>query len=271
MTLAEELEAMVLVAREASAIVAMTYATDFAVDYKGPSDPVTEADRRANVFICERLAAVFGAVPIVAEESQATSFDGFWRAPRVFFVDPLDGTREFVAKNGEFVVMIGMAEHGRPIAGVVHAPAYDTAWAGAAGLGAWEISDRGSVKTPIHVSGERRLSGARVVVSRTRRGPDLTAALAALSVNRTVARGSAGLKAADVATARADLYIQPGCAGKLWDACAPEAIVRAAGGCCSDLFGNEIDYSQPDLGIEHGLLMTNGVLHGAVLERLYPC
>jgi 3'(2'), 5'-bisphosphate nucleotidase len=270
MTRIEELEAMLQIAREASALVARVYATDFAVDYKRPADPVTEADRQANALICSRLAMVFGPVPVVAEESPEGSFDRFWRAPRVFFVDPLDGTRDFVARNGEFVVMIGLAEQGRAISGVVHAPATGTAWIGAVGLGAWEIADGGGPKTPIRVSPERDLREARAVVSRTRRDPDLERALRALGVERISARGSAGLKAADVAVGRADLYIQTGCAGQLWDACAPEAIVRAAGGQCSDLLGNAIDYSQPELGNARGLLMTNSGLHGPVLERLVP-
>src|SRR5262249_25685222 len=101
----EELEAMLAIAREASAVVARVYATDFAVDYKGPADPVTRADREANELICARLGEVFGPVPVVAEESDESDFAGWVGAPRVFFVDPLDGTLEFVAKNGDFVVM----------------------------------------------------------------------------------------------------------------------------------------------------------------------
>jgi 3'(2'), 5'-bisphosphate nucleotidase len=207
-------------------------------------------------------------VPVVAEESAGGDFDLFWQAPRVFFVDPLDGTRDFVARNGEFVVMIGLAERGRAVSGVVHSPVQSTAWVGAIGVGAWEISDAGGVKRPIRVSREGSLSHARTVVSRSRRDPDLEKALAALGVERVHARGSAGLKAADVATGRADIYVQTGCAGQRWDACAPEAIVRAAGGQCSDLLGNEFDYSQPRLENDRGLLMTNGGLHGPALQRI---
>jgi 3'(2'), 5'-bisphosphate nucleotidase len=268
MTRADELEAMLRIAREAAALVAKLYSTNFAVDYKGPADPVTEADRQANALICERLAEAFGPVPIVAEESPETAFRGFWRARRVFFVDPLDGTRDFVARNGEFVVMIGLAENGRAVSGVVHAPVRGVAWAGAVGLGAWEVSDAGVDRTEIHVSGEDRLEDARVVVSRTRKGQDQVRAVRALGVGQVKERGSAGLKGADVATGRADLFVQTGRAGQRWDACAPDAIVRAAGGQCTDLLGRAIDYSQPELGNDQGLLMTNGRLHGHALERL---
>ena len=267
MSRADELEVMLAIAREAAAIVLKLYATDFAVDYKGPADPVTEADRQANELICERLAAAFGSVPIVAEESLESSFAGYAQAPRAFFVDPLDGTVEFVARNGEFVVMIGLAEHGRAVAGVVHAPALDTAWAGAIGLGAWEISRTGK-RAPIRVCDVVRLPDSRVVVSRSRPDPALGRAASLLGAKEVRARGSSGLKGVDVAAARADVYLQPGRAGKRWDCCAPEAIVQAAGGRCTDLLGASIDYLGPDLQNERGILMTNGRLHDEVLARL---
>lgn len=264
---ADELETMLAIASEAAALVAEVYATDFIVDYKGPSDPVTLADRRANALICERLASGFGSIPVVAEESLESSFAGFWEAPRAFFVDPLDGTLEFVSRSDEFVVMIGLAEHGRAVAGVVHAPVAGLAWVGAVGLGAWEVSPTGA-KRPIRVSGQARLCDAELVVSRSHRGLALQRAISLLGGKRVVARGSAGLKGADVAAARADVYLQPGPAGKRWDSCAPEAIVRAAGGTCTDELGTTIEYSCPELANEHGILMTNGRLHDQVLARL---
>ena len=104
------LEVMLRVAVEASAVIAEVYETPFSVDFKAPEDPVTAADRRANTLICERLSKAFPGVPLVAEESEPETFAGYRTAERVFFVDPLDGTAEFVNRNGEFVVMIGKAE-----------------------------------------------------------------------------------------------------------------------------------------------------------------
>jgi 3'(2'), 5'-bisphosphate nucleotidase len=248
-------------------VVAKVYATDFAVNYKGPADPVTEADRQANTLICDRLAAVFPGVPVVAEESDESAFAGWVGAERVFFVDPLDGTLEFVSKNGDFVVMIGLAERGRAVLGVVLAPALGTAWVGGEGLGAWEIARTGE-KEPIHVSDVDDPTLARLVVSRSHQAESLQRVIAALGVAQVIPRGSAGLKAADVAAARADIYLQPGRAGKRWDACAPDAIVRAAGGLCTDAFGDAIAYGGPSLDNDRGLLVTNGKLHDAVLRRL---
>ena len=109
-----ELTLLLRIAAEAARVVMEVYAQPFSVDYKGPQDPVTAADRRANALICERLEQEFPGVPIVAEESDPSTFDDFRKSDRVFFVDPVDGTREFVDRNGEFAVMIGLLEGSRP-------------------------------------------------------------------------------------------------------------------------------------------------------------
>ncbi len=256
---------MLRIAREASTVVARIYATDFSVDYKGPADPVTQADRDANALICARLAEAFGDVPVVAEESDESAFAGWGGAPRVFFVDPLDGTLEFVAKNADFVVMIGLAEKGRAIAGVVVAPALGLAWAGGEGTSAFEVAATGE-RTPIRVSETGELANARLVVSRSHQSPRLQQFVAGVGTPNVLTRGSAGLKAAEIAAGRADVYFQPGHAGKRWDTCAPEAIVFAAGGLCTDAFGRPIDYGGSELANRSGFLATNGKLHPRVLE-----
>jgi 3'(2'), 5'-bisphosphate nucleotidase len=247
--------------------VAKVYATDFAVNYKGPADPVTEADRQANALICDRLAASFPGVPVVAEESEESTFAGWTSADRVFFVDPLDGTLEFVSKNGDFVVMIGLAEKGRAVLGVVLAPALGTAWVGGEGEGAWEIGRTGE-KVPIRVSDVAEPSAARLIVSRSHQADSLQRVIASLGPAEVTKRGSAGLKAAEVAAGRADVYLQPGRAGKRWDACAPDALARAAGGLCTDAFGDPIVYGGPSLENDRGLLITNGKLHAEVIRRI---
>jgi 3'(2'), 5'-bisphosphate nucleotidase len=262
---AEELEVMLRVAREASVVVARIYATNFSVDYKGPADPVTQADREANALIVTRLAEAFGPVPIVAEESDESAFAGWTGAARAFFVDPLDGTLEFVARNGDFVVMIGLAEKGRPVAGVVVAPAVGLAWAGADSIGAFEVAADGS-RQAIHVTDTAVLSKANVVISRSHPSERLQQLIERLGVERATPRGSAGLKATDVASGRADFYLHPSQAGKRWDTCAPEAIVTAAGGLCTDAWGAPIDYNGPELANLKGFLASNGKLHQAVLD-----
>ena len=267
MSVVDDLEIMFSIARDAASVVAHVYATNFAVDYKGPGDPVTRADREANALICSRLTAAFPGVPIVAEESDESSYAGWSGAERVFFVDPLDGTREFVARNGEFAVMIGLAERGRAKAGVVLSPASSTAWAGALGKGAWRTNGQGE-REPLRVTGTKTLAQARLVVSRSHRGEALSRVIGHLGLREVAPYGSAGLKAAQVAEGRADLYLQLGRAGKRWDACAAEAIVLAAGGRFTDQMGDPIDYADGRLDNDRGLAASKGVLHAEMLSAV---
>jgi 3'(2'), 5'-bisphosphate nucleotidase len=262
-----ELDELVAIARDAGEIITRVYAGAFTVDYKAPSDPVTEADRRANDLICERLAAAFPGSPIVAEESAPETFLGFETGARVFFVDPLDGTREFVARNGQFVVMIGVVEGEHASAGVVHAPATGTTWYGLVGLGAarWAA---GANPEPIRVSDVASPELSTVVSSRSQRSDTLQRALDSLGARQHLAVGSAGLKGAQVADGTADAYLSIGRSGKLWDACAVDALVHAAGGLFTDTRGERLDYRSTDISLKSGILACNERLHASLLERL---
>jgi len=248
---AAALEVALALGREAAEAIARVYAGAFEVDFKGHNDPVTTADREANTLICDGLERAYPGVPIVAEESEPHLYAGFSSSPLVWFVDPLDGTREFVARNGEFAVMIGLAEAGRAVLGVLVMPALGRAFVGGEGLGAYEV-DMAGARKPIAVSGRTELRGARAVVSRSRRSPAADAKLAQLGLV-AVPCGSAGLKAAKVACGEADLYVHGGRAGKLWDSCAPEAIMRAAGGDWRDARGHETTYAREELENLHGV------------------
>jgi 3'(2'), 5'-bisphosphate nucleotidase len=261
-------EVALAAAREASGLILRVYAAPFDVDYKAEDDPVTRADREANALLCDRLARAFPGVPVVAEESDPSAYAGFAGAEAVWFVDPLDGTREFVARNGEFAVMVGLAERGRATLGVIVAPAWrQRAFVGVVGQGAWEVAE-GGARTPIHVTDRATLEGATVVVSRSRTPPRLAGLIASLGASPAVPHGSSGLKGVLVATGRADVYLQPGRAGMRWDACATDALVRAAGGACTEADGTPFDYSLSELENGRGLVATNGRLHAAVVEAL---
>jgi 3'(2'), 5'-bisphosphate nucleotidase len=261
------LEALIRIAADASKLVQEIYATPFTVDYKGPSDPVTEADRRANALICERLEKEFPGVPIVAEESDPETFADFRDASEIFFVDPVDGTNEFIERHPEFVVMIGLVEGNQATTAVLDAPAQGVAWAGTAGRGAFSI-DRSGVRAPIRVTDVNAVADVRLVSSRSHRSPKLERALGSLGVREIHPMGSAGLKGVAVARGAVDAYIAPYYAGKRWDACAAEAIVLAAGGRVSDAFGDPIDYRAPSLANDRGILETNGHVHDGLLARI---
>ena len=263
----EELQFLGEVAREAGALIAGFYAREFSVDFKSPGDPVTDADRQANTLICERLRERFPGDAIVAEESDPRTFAGYRSSPRVFFVDPLDGTREFVARNGEFVVMIGLVEGDQAQAGVVYSPTRDRLWSGARGVGAFCRSPDGTERR-IGVTSAAHLAASRLVVSRSRRGPELERALEQNPVREVARVGSAGLKGAEVAQASADAYVALGRSGKLWDACAVDALVSAAGGRFTDARGQIMDYRAEDLDLSHGVLACAPALQRPLLRLL---
>jgi 3'(2'), 5'-bisphosphate nucleotidase len=259
------MEELLRIADGAAAIIRRHYASKIDVEYKIGDDPVTAADKEANAFICDALERAFPGVPIVAEESDPRTFDVRRDAAECFFVDPLDGTRDFVAKNGEFAVMIGLAKNGRAALGVVNAPDWGRTFAGEVGGRAFEIARDGS-RRDIHTSNVERLADARCLVSRSRSTDETFALLAKLGVTKVNKLGSAGLKAAVVACGEADVWLQPGATGggKLWDACGPEAITRAAGGVFS-----EIDYAAGPLELGAILVASTQKLYDSIagLER----
>jgi len=253
-------------ALEASDLVMRVYTAGFSVEYKGQDDPVTRADREANALLCDRLDAALPGIPLVAEESDPRTYEGFERSDAAWFIDPLDGTREFVARNGEFAVMIGLAQAGRATAGVIVAPAWGRAFVGVVGHGAWEVATNGA-RLPIKVSSRSSLRGASVLVSRSRPS-DRVAPLVRATGSAAVIHGSSGLKAVLVATGDHDVYVQPGPAGMRWDACAGDALVEAAGGTFTEIGGSRIDYAADEIVNARGLLATNAQLHANVVATL---
>jgi 3'(2'), 5'-bisphosphate nucleotidase len=254
------------IAWEAGRTVSEHYRRGVAVAYKGPSDPVTQADLAANALICERLRALYPDIPIVAEESAAETYLGYRNAERIFFVDPLDGTQEFVAHNGEFVVMIGLVDGERPTLGVITAPERNRTWVGSTQLGAFEIEADGT-RRKLRPSLTSDFGAARLVVSRSHQTAATRQMIDALGVAEIVKLGSAGLKGCAVAAGEADVYVGPTGAGMRWDACAIDAIVTAAGGMFSDLSGAALDYRSADLKNVGGLLASNGRLHDSVITH----
>jgi 3'(2'), 5'-bisphosphate nucleotidase len=257
------------IARKAAALVAGLYEKELVVSYKDEKqdDPVTEADRAANTLISSALSAEYPGLPVVAEESDPATYAAYTSTKAAWFVDPLDGTRDFVKRNGEFAVMIGLAEEGRATLGVIVLPVTGRAFVGGVDVAAIEESASGTRK-PNHVSSTDRLSVAEIVVSRSRHERGMEESAERFGVRKITPCGSAGVKGARVAAGEADVYLQPDRAGKLWDSCALEAIVVAAGGRVTDGRGRILDYLSPIIDHEHGLLVTNGKLHEAILAGL---
>jgi 3'(2'), 5'-bisphosphate nucleotidase len=266
----EVLTKLLVAARGASELVMRVYAeTDVGEEMKGPNDPVTRADKEANAFILAALGASLPGIPIVAEESDPSTFRGFENARAALFVDPVDGTRDFIAKNGEFCVMIGLAEEGRATVGVVLCPAFGgvrRTYGAAEGIGSFLIGDDDS-HSPLHVSSVVDLARVRCAVSRFHRSRNVDAKLSSLGCKELVPVGSSGIKGVLVANGELELYAHPSRGKvKLWDACAPDAIVRLAGGRFTDAKGIPFEYRGP-VEQGQGTLSANAELHAEALRK----
>jgi 3'(2'), 5'-bisphosphate nucleotidase len=265
---ASELNLAAEIAREAGKVLLEIYATNFSVEFKGQgtSNPVTEADKRANRLIVTRLRAAFPDDGIIAEESELAR-DALTHS-RIWYVDPLDGTKEFVAKNGEFSVMIGLSVDGRAQLGVVFQPSTQTLFAGAIGAkGAREHAawlEHGGERRELRVSEHAAPSELGLIVSRSHRPASTEELIQRLGIRRETSSGSVGLKVGHIAQRHADLYVHTSNKASAWDACAPEAILIAAGGRFTDLAGDPIRYGSEDLRMRRGLLACNGAAFGAV-------
>ena len=240
------LEAVVEIARQAGAVVMEVYGTDFAVRGKEDASPVTQADERAEALIVPALAALLPGVPIVAEEAVARG-DVPAVGARFWLVDPLDGTKEFISRNGEFTVNIALVEAGVPVLGVVFAPAIGRLFAGAAGLGARVEDARGRRAIACRATPPE---GLTVVASRSH--GDAAALDAFLAGRKVASLASAGssLKLCLVAAGEADLYPRLGRTME-WDIAAGHAVVLAAGGQVCRLDGTPLAYGKPGFDNPH--------------------
>lgn len=269
MTWTRELEVATAVAREAGALILRYFGTDLAVDKKAGDEPVTRADREASELIVKTLAAAFPDDVIVSEEA-ADDARRLQPGRRVWFVDPLDGTRDFIKQRHGFAVMIGLAIDGRPKVGVVYQPVGDHLFYAAPAVGTWLVDDGGATRRRLACSTIADPGQLRLVASRSHRTPEIDAVKTALGIKDELNIGSVGLKLGLIALAERDLYVNPSSKSSAWDTCAPEALLVEAGGRITDLAGAPLRYDVPQLKNERGLLASNGVSHDAVVAKLAP-
>jgi 3'(2'), 5'-bisphosphate nucleotidase len=239
-------DALLDVALEAGEAIMDVYKRDFAVTAKTDDSPLTEADLAAHRIIGARLAAMAAQIPVLSEESDQREYAQrrSWR--EMWLVDPLDGTKEFVSRNGEFTVNIALVREGQPLLGVVHAPALGRTYAGIKGEGAWTRVD--GRWQPIAA---RRYTGGRavVVVSRSHRGKAVDEFLARLEAKEGTAElvsSGSSLKLCLVAEGAADVYPRLGPTSE-WDTGAGQVVVEAAGGKVRDLHMHPLRYNKVDL------------------------
>jgi 3'(2'), 5'-bisphosphate nucleotidase len=230
------------IAQAAGREIMRIYEGGFSVTLKSDRSPLTEADLAAQRLIASRLCALRPEIPLLGEESAAEAFAQrrAWRT--LWLVDPLDGTREFVKRNGEFSVNIALVEDGEPILGVVHAPAHAVSYAAALGCGAFRLRQE-DAPVPIRVQAQAQ-TPLRVLGSRSHGDAKLDRALERLGAQQRISIGSA-LKFGLLADGSGDLYVRRGETSE-WDTAAGQAVVLEAGGCVVDLHGQPLRYNQRD-------------------------
>jgi 3'(2'), 5'-bisphosphate nucleotidase len=237
--LAPRLESLVRIAQAAGVVVMRHYEEGATARIKADRSPVTDADEEAEKLILAELAAAFPGVPVVAEEEAAAGriVDA---GQHFFLVDPVDGTKEFIRRGGEFTVNIGEVKDGFPVAGVVFAPAIGRLFVGAMGEGAFELS-AGILKK----IAARTPEGDGLVAVSSKSHPDAQtdALLKTLNVKGHVNAGSS-LKFCLVAAGEADIYPRAGQTME-WDTAAGHAVLAAAGGSVTDWDGNPLRYGKP--------------------------
>ncbi len=240
--LADWLPRLVDLAREAGQVTLRWYGPECEAQRKADGSPVTAADEAAEAVIAAGLAALAPDIPLVAEEAVSGGGAPAQLGRRFWLVDPLDGTREFLACNGEFTVNIALVEDGAPVLGVVAAPAQGRWWAGAVGLGAQAAEADG---TPYPIAARRPpVEGLTVLGSRSHGdAAAMNAYLQGRRVTGFVAAGSS-LKFCLIAAGEADLYPRFGRTME-WDTAAGHAVLRAAGGSVQTLDGAPLRYGKP--------------------------
>lgn len=265
-----ELRLALRLAREAGAAALKFYGSALHVEQKssaGDFEPVTEADRAANELIVSGIHNEFPDDGILAEESVDT--ERRLQKRRVWMIDPLDGTNGFIACDGDFAVQIGLAVDGMSVLGVVYQPLPDVMYYAARERGAW-IERPGFVSERVRVSDQSEVRSMRLAASRSHRSPRMDVVVKSLGVKEEVRRGSVGIKVGLIVERQCDLYIHLSPRTKQWDTCAPEAILREAGGHLTDLFGTPLRYNALEVQNRNGIVATNDAAHERIIRQLAP-
>ena len=254
----KEIQCAVDAARAAGRAVLAHYGNTQA-DIKAGGSPVTAADHAASDVILKTIAQNFPDDAVLCEETADSP--ARLSARRLWIVDPLDGTKEFLAQNGEFSVMIGLVVDDRPVVGVVYMPAVDRLYWAAEGAGAWLQEAGTSRQLRAQTVGE----GLRLVTSRSHADATVEAMCAALPITERRPSGSVGIKCALIAEGACDLYAHPVPYMSEWDTCAPEVVLREAGGSVTDCLGNPLKYNKPDTHQPQGILACSPGVRELVL------
>jgi 3'(2'), 5'-bisphosphate nucleotidase len=261
----KELRLAMKLGRDAGAAIMARYLKgNLKVESKGAEGPVTEADKAAHRLITKELSEAFPEDAVLSEEGvdDPRRLEG----RRTWIIDPLDGTADFIAGNGEFSVLIGLVVDAEPVLGVVYQPVGDNLFYAVKGQGAFAELD-GKQPTRLRVSDEKHPDRMTAVVSRNHRSRTVDEVLTALQPSREITCGSVGLKITRLVLGEADLYFHPSEKTRLWDTAAPQILLEEAGGSLTDFAGRRLVYDTAETANPHGLAASNSLAHTTLLDR----
>ena len=255
-----ETELAINAVKEAGNAVMEIYKHDFTSTTKKDNSPLTEADLKSNDIIKKIITST--GYPILSEESlddkKRLDYDKIW------IVDPLDGTSDFVSKSGEFTIMIALVDKHEPILGVIYWPTNDILYVAQKGCGAYKFVN--DVWEKLTISKRSDLRNCRALGSRHHLSSHEVNFLKLLNIEKFSERGSS-LKVTDICSGAADLYFTMTNKIKQWDTCASNCLITEVGGKMTDMLGNELKYNTENIYHDNGILVTNGIIHDIVTER----
>ena len=254
-----EIPLAIQAALEAGKIVLSIYDTDFSTTTKIDNEPLTEADIKSNDII-QKIISKSGH-HILSEES----IDDKKRLDfkKVWIIDPLDGTSDFIKKTGEFTIMISLVESNIPILGIIYWPTKNKLFLAQKEQGAFKLDDGKWLK--LSVSDISELSQCKVVGSRFHLSDNEQKFLKSMNISKFTSKGSS-LKVTDISSGLAEFYFTTTNKIKQWDTCASYCLIKEAGGKMTDILGNDLQYNTEKLNHENGLLVSNGLIHDQVIN-----
>jgi len=246
--------------KEAGNAVMEIYKHNFTSITKKDNSPLTEADLKSNDIIQKIIAST--GYPVLSEESlddkKRLEYEKIW------IIDPLDGTSDFVSKSGEFTIMIALVDKHEPILGVIYWPINDILYLAQKDCGAYKFVN--DVWEKLTISKRSELRNCRALGSRHHLSSHETSFLKMLNVEKFSERGSS-LKITDICTGVAELYFTMTSKMKQWDTCASNCLITEVGGKMTDMLGNKLEYNTENIYHKNGILVTNGIIHDLITDR----
>ena len=254
-----EIHLAINAALKAGKAVMEVYNQNFSTTLKSDDEPITEADIKSNSIIQKIISD--SNYPILSEET--TDNKERLNHKKIWIIDPLDGTTDFVNRTDEFTIMIALVENNKPILGVIYWPTNDQLYLAQSGQGAFLLNQGNWTK--ISVSDISELEKCKAVGSRHHISEIEQNLIKRLNISQFTSKGSS-LKVADISSGNAELYFTTTNKIKQWDTCASYCLITEAGGKMTDMFGNDLKYNTERLNHENGLLVSNGLIHNHIIK-----